>query len=223
MKPTYGVSSHYLGNRGKEYFAKQNQGAQKGKIEARKFLHFVKYTDRLLDFGCGNGSLLLSLPCGVRIGVEVNPHAREYCLSQGLEVYPTLDVISANSVDIVISNHALEHVPNPLLALQQMFRCLRPGGQLVLCLPFDDWRTQKAYRSKDINHHLYTWSPQLIGNLLSEVDFRVERCWVYTHAWPLHWKWLDHHLPVRIFDLICGETAWRHNRRQVLAKAVKPE
>lgn len=221
MEPTYGTSQHYLGEQGKQYFSWQNQGDQTGRIESRKFLRYIKPTDRILDFGCGNGSLLKSLKCTHRIGVEINPHARAFCQEQGVEVYSTLHEIGPASVNLVISNHALEHVPNPLGALQQMNLCLVQGGRLILCLPFDDWRSQQRYQPGDINRHFYTWSPQLIGNLLDEAGFEIQNAWVYTHAWPSQWSWLDQHLPVKIFDWICTVYAWKHNRRQIFAEAIK--
>ena len=37
--------------------------------------------------------------------------------------------------DFVIANQVLEHFQNPLLALQNMLRVLKPGGVLYLSLP----------------------------------------------------------------------------------------
>jgi SAM-dependent methyltransferase len=130
--------------------------------------------------------------------------------------------VEDNSVDIVISNHALEHVPHPLSALREIRSKLVCGGRLMLCLPFDDWRTQAHYVPDDINHHLYTWSPLLLGNLLNEAQFVVEEARVYTHAWPPRWRWLDAHLPVGLFDAVCTYYAWRMNRRQVFVRVSKP-
>lgn len=218
------TSTHYLGKAGKAYFDWQNQGgSQRGKINARKFNPYVQPTDRVLDFGCGNGSLLYHLKCVQCIGVEINPAARAVAVKAGLEVYETLDTVPDASVDVVISNHALEHTLCPLQILQQLWEPLVPRGRLVLCLPLDDWRTQQYVNVEDINHHLYTWSPLLLGNLLSEAGYEIERIWVYTHAWPpKNWQVLDAKLPVWLFDMICKFTAWRYKRRQIMALARKP-
>jgi hypothetical protein len=97
------------------------------------------------------------------------------------------------------------------------------GGRLVLCVPIDDWRAQKTYNPNDIHHHLYTWTPLLLGNLLLEAGYSIERIWVYSHAWPpRNWRKLDRCLPVWLFDWLCAFTAWRFKRRQILARAKKP-
>lgn len=216
-------SSHYQGEQGRRYFSYQNQGGlQRGRINARKFAPYVGVNDVVLDFGCGNGALLYHLNCRQRIGVEINPAARQEAHLLGIEVLATLDAIGPASVDLVISNHALEHVLCPLDVLRELHERLRTGGQIVLCLPVDDWRMQRVVNPKDINHHLYTWTPLLIGNLLSEAGFAVDNAWIFTHAWPpTHWQWLDARLSVWLFDLVCRYVAWRDKRRQVMALAHK--
>lgn len=86
-----GSSDHYLGESGESYFSWKNQGgSQRGKISARKFAPYVRPTDRVLDFGCGNGSLLYHLECAERIGVEINPAARAVAVEAGLEMHEAL-------------------------------------------------------------------------------------------------------------------------------------
>lgn len=214
-------SAHYQGALGKEYFQYQNQGGlQRGRINARKFSAYIQSEHTVLDFGCGNGALLYQLNCHKRIGVEINPAAREAAQALGIEVHATLDEIPDHCADVVLSNHALEHVLCPLQVLRTAHDKLKPAGLLVLCVPIDDWRTQNYVDERDSNHHLYTWTPLLMGNLLAEAGYAVERVWVYTHAWPpSSWQTLDARLPVWLFDLVCRFTAWRYKRRQVMAVA----
>jgi SAM-dependent methyltransferase len=42
---------------------------------------------------------------------------------------------SDNDFDAVICNHVLEHVPDDMVALQEIFRVIRPGGWAVLQVP----------------------------------------------------------------------------------------
>ena len=216
-------SDHYLGEKGRAYFAWQNEGdLQRGRINARKFEAFVRTSDTVLDFGCGNGALLFHLNCARRIGVEVNPAAQEVAERTGVEVHATLESIPDRSADVAVSNHALEHTLCPYDTLRELRTKLVEKGRLVLCVPIDDWRNQKFFVSDDVNHHLYTWSPLLLGNLITEAGFRPERIWLYTHAWPpLHWQKLDRILPARLFDILCYFTALRFKRRQIMAFATK--
>jgi ubiquinone/menaquinone biosynthesis C-methylase UbiE len=47
----------------------------------------------------------------------------------------TLAGIEASSQDFVIANQVLEHLENPLLALENMLRVVKPGGVVFLSLP----------------------------------------------------------------------------------------
>jgi len=68
------ASTHY----DQRYFEYQKEGGNfGGHAELFKFQHFIQPTDSVVDFGCGGGFLLAELVCGRRVGVDVNPSARE--------------------------------------------------------------------------------------------------------------------------------------------------
>jgi len=46
-----------------------------------------------------------------------------------------LPMLGAASQDFIIANHLLEHVADPIGALEEWYRLLRPGGVLFLALP----------------------------------------------------------------------------------------
>lgn len=50
----------------------------------------------------------------------------------------SLDAIGSGAYDFLLSSHTLEHCANPLKALKEWHRVLRPGGALVLVLPHKD-------------------------------------------------------------------------------------
>ena len=47
----------------------------------------------------------------------------------------SLDEIPDNSYDFILSSHSLEHTANPIKALKEWRRIVKPGGRLVLVLP----------------------------------------------------------------------------------------
>ena len=168
-------SDHYAGKKGVAYFKFQNEGGlQRGQINSRKFAQYINEDDRVLDFGCADGALLTQLNCKTRVGVEVNPVAREAAIKNGINAVEALALIENESVDVIISNHVLEHVHQPLEQLRSMKEKLVVGGRLVIFLPIDDWRSQSEFHGVDINNHLYTWSPKLLGNLLTEAGLEVD-------------------------------------------------
>jgi SAM-dependent methyltransferase len=215
-------SDHYKGEAGSRYFDWQNKnGDVSGRIEARKFRAYVKPTDSVLDFGCGGGHVLRNLDCARRVGVEINPAARAVAVQGGMECHESVASVEDNSFDVVISNHALEHVEFPISSLRALRNKLRPSGALVLCVPIDDWRTQQKYNRQDINHHLHTWTPQLLGNSLFEAGFTPEQfsIRVLAHAWFPGTASVYGKLPEFFFDVFCQMFAVVSKRRQLLAVA----
>lgn len=214
---------HYEGEQGARYFAYQNvAGLDQGRLEARKFARHIQPSNTVVDFGCGSGAVLANLRCARRIGVEVNPAARAEAARHAIELHASPESIPAATADVAISNHALEHVPSPLATLAQLRAILVPGGRLLLCVPIDDWRTQREFRADDPNHHLYTWTPLLLGNLLAEAGFRVGSIRVLTHCWPLGWRWLMDRVPDPVFDTLAWMQSCLLRRRQLFAIASKP-
>ena len=177
------VSGHYQAERGRRYQSRFGPEAFGRRYQADLyFRRHVAASDTVLDFGCNDGVFLRWIDAGRRIGVEVNPAAREECeaacLKEGIriELHDDIGSIEDGIVDVVISNHCLEHTLTPYETLRQIHRVLRPGGKLVLVLPFDDWRSpiHRRWRPGDRDNHLFTWSPMNAGNLLTEAGFRVE-------------------------------------------------
>jgi SAM-dependent methyltransferase len=218
--PNYGASDHYLGVDGERYFAWQNSSARiGGQIEALKFREYIRPSDCVLDFGCAGGFTLKNLQCTRRVGVEINPAARRVAKENGVEVYAATSEVPDFIADVVISNHVLEHVPYPVEALRELRSKLKPAGKFVLVVPLDDWRTQKVYDPTDINHHLHTWTPQLLGNTLQEAGFdpRNLSVRVFTHAWfPGSHGWFGK-VPQSMFDGLCWAFAAMVRRRQLIS------
>jgi SAM-dependent methyltransferase len=213
-------SEHYQGSLGAKYFEWQNRNASiTGRIDGRKFCSYVKDGDAVLDFGCGGGSVLSSLNCARRLGVEVNPAARAEAVRHGIECYESLLEVPDGCIDVAISNHALEHVIHPIGVLKELRKKLKENGTLVLCLPIDDWRVERHFDPSDINHHLHTWTPQLLGNSLCEAGFQPDKfsIGVLSHAWFPGTARVFDRVPERLFDLLCGFYSILVKRRQLFA------
>lgn len=64
-----------------------------------------------------------------------------------------LEAVASESLDVVIACHVIEHLANPLRALTEFERVLRPGGRLVLVVP-DRSRTFDSVRRPTTFDHL---------------------------------------------------------------------
>jgi SAM-dependent methyltransferase len=188
-----------------KYFEWQRHiGTFGGYANSKKFINSIKQSDVVVDFGCGGGFLLNNLECGRRIGIEPNPSAAESVKHLGIEHFPsTFDALGAlgeRFADVVISNNALEHTINPLQELLNLKSLLKAGGVIHFVVPCDSIRY--SYNPKDINYHLFSWSPQNLGNLFTEAGFNVLTCRPYVHKWPPLYRQFSK-LGWPIFNIIC--------------------
>jgi ubiquinone/menaquinone biosynthesis C-methylase UbiE len=107
----------------------------------------LEKVDRLLDFrngnrvlevGCGQGHLTKRLADrGIDItGIDANPNAPEVAESDRV-LYMRAEALEFEdeSFDIILSVHAIEHIPPLSQALAEMARVLKPAGQALHIYP----------------------------------------------------------------------------------------
>ena len=184
-----------------------------GHAELFKFHECVNQEDSVLDFGCGGGFVLKNLNCHRRLGVEINPSAREYAKSQGVEVFESVEELPNEIIDVVISNHALEHVPSPFDVLTVLRRKVKSNARFVFVIPHDCM--DEAWRENDINMHLYTWNSMTLGNLFVSAGYTVERVDVIRHCWPSFYTHILKYGGKKWFHRLGYLEAWLRRRYQV--------
>jgi SAM-dependent methyltransferase len=110
-------------------------------LVAEFFQSHVTASAALLDLGCGYGEFINSLRCGRKLAMDLNPDAQRFlapdvqflqqdCSSR----WPCAD----ESLDVVFTSNFFEHLPSKEmlgLTLQEVFRCLKPGGKLLAMGP----------------------------------------------------------------------------------------
>jgi SAM-dependent methyltransferase len=223
MSARRNLSAHYEGASGEAYFRWQRTVGEPGaELNRWKFEPHIAKDDRVIDFGCGGGALLSILQCEGKLGVEVNESARDACAAREIDVLASAEELPEEWADVVISNHALEHTTAPLAELLALRRSLKSGGRLVLWLPLEDWRSRRHASLPDRNYHLYSWTPQLVTNLLVEAGFVVESSDVVTSAWLTWFRPLERTLPASFYRALTWTTAVVKRRRQLSAIARKP-
>jgi SAM-dependent methyltransferase len=190
-----------------KYFAWQQElGRLCGWANAGIYRRTVKPSDRVLDFGCGGGFLLQNLRCAQRFGIDPNPAAREAAAGNGVTVFEgssdALRFLGPEAVDVIISNNALEHALEPWRELLALRPLLKRGGLIHFVVPCENvsWR----YHSNDINQHVYSWSPQSIGNLLKAAGYEVEISRPLIHKIPPRIGWHLARLGRLPFDFAAG-------------------
>jgi SAM-dependent methyltransferase len=70
--------------------------------------------------------------------------------------------------DFVFSSHCLEHLVNPVAAIEHWATRLKPGGVLFLNLPHPDmsyWLPQHCRK------HLHSWAPSAMAQIVRDLGF----------------------------------------------------
>jgi SAM-dependent methyltransferase len=111
------------------------------------------------------------------VDFEIAPYDTTDVLGVG-EVLPFVD----NAFDAVFSLAVLEHVKDPFACAREIVRVLKPGGDLMCCVPF--LQPLHGYP-----HHYYNMTGQGLRNLFSD-KIRIDRHEVYASVlpiWTLTW------------------------------------
>lgn len=174
---------HYQGDAGRRYHESKRSIPEEAfqwiaQLRAEKISPHVRETDRVLEYGVGLGWNLAALTCAAKIGYDVGEFLEAEVRRRGIEFALDPNGVAADSMDVVVCHHTLEHVLQPVEVLTTISRWLRPGGRLLLYVPYEKERRLRQFNPDEANHHLYSWNPQTLGNLTREAGFEVEYAWL---------------------------------------------
>lgn len=143
------------------------------RLRAEKFAPHVHATDTVIEFGVGAGWNLAELQCARRLGFDVSGFLAPTVRALGIEFVHASAELADASADVVICHHMLEHALNPAASLAEIRRVLKPGGKLLLHVPFEKERRYRHHDPAEPNHHLFSWNAQTLGNLVAECGFKL--------------------------------------------------
>jgi SAM-dependent methyltransferase len=136
----------------------------------------------VLDIGCGPGWLLSALdPAWERHGVELSTAAAEHAARYGeIFVGPFEQAVyEPASFNLIVMYHVIEHLPDPVDAVQRAFSLLREGGRLVLGTPdFDSGcarRYGNQYRMLHDPTHISLFSNDSMHRCLRDNGFHIDQ------------------------------------------------
>src|SRR5687767_6622160 len=94
----------------------------------------------ILDIGCGTGAMSQKLsPWGAVVSADFSPLALSFSRRRNLNLLCASDAMRLpfreNSFDLVVAMDILEHVKDDSLALNEIYRVLKPGGRIIATVP----------------------------------------------------------------------------------------
>jgi len=184
-----------------------NQGSYAG-VESRmeraldKVGYFIqngfplKQGSRVLEAGCGDGMILLSMMRLVEIqgyGLDFSTNARaraeDLMAHEGNRfefVHGRLDGLpfEDDHFDLAVCLGVIEHVPDPTEQIRELHRVMKPGGHLVMMTPN---RLSFGVADRLLKTWFGAWpygyqteySPRKLASLMSEQGFRIDKYCAY--------------------------------------------
>ncbi len=157
------------------------------KVLDRQYRHMPrvpKCGGSLLDIGAGDGAFLsLARTAGWDVvGLEPDQKAAANATRRGLTVHEGgIEYFGEKTelFDVIILNHVIEHVYQPVKVLERCHALLKPGGQLWLETPnidsFGHARFAKNWRGLEAPRHLVIFNEHSLKQTLMEAGFSTPR------------------------------------------------
>ena len=172
---------------------------------ARRFNYWMGKTlrpligDRVLEIGAGIGTLTNQfIPRELYLASDINPHYLRYLESYSFGK-PYLHVLNIDAgeseqfvgleakFDTALMINVLEHVPDPEVALRNLWSTLEPGGRAIILVP----QHPALYGSLDeVLQHRERYTPSKLEGALTRAGFQVEKIFDFNRASVPGW-WLN--------------------------------
>ena len=147
----------------------------------KKYLREAK--GLVIDIGCSSGKYLSNKMIGADISIEKLKKAKSKLLVN-LDVEDCL-CFRGNSFDFILFSEVLEHLRNPVKALENMFDILKPSGRLLLTTPhklrrsveYEEIETLREYGIEEGTHgsrYIHkNFSKSELKKLLNNAGFKI--------------------------------------------------
>lgn len=156
----------------------------------------IKSKGKVLDYGCGNGNLLIRLAAlnydclGIDPSVYSIKNLNQKITTQKIRKIKTQVgsekelVKYKNKFDIVILGESLEHIKNDKRTIEKLYRTLKPKGTCVISVPAYMSRWTKA---DEYAGHYRRYDMKELTTLVVNSGFKVNK--VYYWGFPVTYIW----------------------------------
>jgi len=162
-------------------------------------LHKSIFTGRrILDFGCGKGSLLKKIKdSGISKELYAfEPNTGWHGFLKDFEIYNEIQEIPDDSLDVITLFHVLEHIKDPAEVLNLLYSKLKISGKMIIEVPSSDDALLNLYNCSafsDFSYwscHLYLFNAKTLNDLFCKTQYKINcinQYQRYTLANHLHW------------------------------------
>ncbi|MBE9188115.1 class I SAM-dependent methyltransferase [Microcoleus sp. LEGE 07076] len=161
---------------------------------------------RVLDLGCGNGSLShVIAEQGYEVvgidnsapGIAISRQSFPECQFIQADIYELPDTDLLQSFDVVLAVEVIEHLLYPKELAKNAKRCLKPGGVLILSTPYHGYlknltlavsgKLDKHFTVLWDNGHIKFFSVQTLTKLLKSEGY-TDIKFKFAGRFPYLWK-----------------------------------
>jgi 2-polyprenyl-3-methyl-5-hydroxy-6-metoxy-1,4-benzoquinol methylase len=153
---------------------------------------------KVVDFGCGRGDFLrlIKAECEDVFGVELQQNYVDALNDDGITCFTNLDAIENHSIDVCVSFHVLEHLPNPLEVLEAIRNKMVKGGVLLIEVPHANDFLLSSLASENFkqftlwSQHLVLHTRESLRRMLGYAgfnDIHIQSVQRYPLSNHLHW------------------------------------
>ena len=160
----------------------------KEKWEYDKAASLIGENKKVLEIGSGAGFFMQKLKTGKHarlMGLELNTNQVELSRAAGLDVVnETIESFSARnpgSFDVTVALQVLEHVPEVRSFISGSLDVLKPGGQMIICVPHNNPYLYRHDFFHTLNlppHHSGLWDRESFSKLPEFFPMRLNRVFI---------------------------------------------
>ena len=219
-------------------------------LNARLLRALPNDLERVLEVGCSAGLLGEAYknnnPDTVWHGVEINPDAVEHALERLNEAW----VMNANNLepnskmqkepyDAIVYGDVIEHLTDPIKSLPTHLNLLKPGGELIACIPnVQHWTVVKSliggdwkYASSGLldNTHLRFFTRVSIWRMLRRLGYELieQKRFSYEDVSMFKDRTQERDEILQLLELLCDASGMRFSNLdfrtyQYFIRAQKP-
>lgn len=177
----------------------------------------------ICEIGCGHAEKLLAFKANGHkvIGVDPDQKAAIIAKKNGIEVLIGTaenlpEHFDDNSIDMIIMSHSLEHCINPILAIKNVGKALRPGGVFVCEVPNAEsthfiWNNICS-EMFDAPRHLHFFNPESLRKSIELSELKVETLEYcgFTRHLSQNWRKVESDIHKNVKDIKQTQVPAKH-------------